>query len=381
MGNFPITVTTELDELDTPSGANVSLREAVRDAAATGEFRTIVFDSSLDGKTIVLGGGELVISRDVRVSAKGLSGGLTISGDAQSRIFRVNSNSNLELECLRLVNGNCIGAASGVRGGAIQNYGSLSAKDCAFDNNFSGGNGGAISNERGGKAIIERSTFTNNSATFVGGGIHSIDRGTETRIANSTFFNNTSNGGGGGAINGTGFTSTRIHHCTVIENSAPNGVGGGLRTANSGTIDFFNSIITGNTAPTEPDLGGSNNTPLGTNLVGVPVDLRPLGDHGGKTQTLQSLAGGAALDAGTFFPLPLVDQRGIARLDLMPDIGAVEGAYAPPVVDNSARKRAISKKIRKLNGKFRKAKKKKQKRKIKSFKKQIRRLKRQLRAL
>src|SRR4051812_43253877 len=48
------TVTTTVDELNTPSGANVSLREALRDANAASGTDTIVFSTALNGATIVL---------------------------------------------------------------------------------------------------------------------------------------------------------------------------------------------------------------------------------------------------------------------------------------------------------------------------------------
>src|SRR5882757_4589181 len=67
-----LTVNTVADELDTPAGANVSLREALRDAP---EGSSIIFDTSLfNGQAadkIILGSGagELVVGKNVLIDA------------------------------------------------------------------------------------------------------------------------------------------------------------------------------------------------------------------------------------------------------------------------------------------------------------------------
>src|SRR5437764_860283 len=60
------TVTTASDVVDASDGV-LSLREAVAQSNATGTVDTINFASFIEGQTLVLSGGELVISRDVTI--------------------------------------------------------------------------------------------------------------------------------------------------------------------------------------------------------------------------------------------------------------------------------------------------------------------------
>jgi hypothetical protein len=71
------TVDTLADELDTPSGTSLSLREALRDAG-TGD--TIGFAASLDGGTIPLNRGPLGVSKNLTVDAMSLPSGITLDG-------------------------------------------------------------------------------------------------------------------------------------------------------------------------------------------------------------------------------------------------------------------------------------------------------------
>lgn len=68
-----------------------SLREAVALANATSAADTIVFSSSLEGKTLTLTGGELVLRRDTIIDGDSNNDGneVTISGGDASRIFRI----------------------------------------------------------------------------------------------------------------------------------------------------------------------------------------------------------------------------------------------------------------------------------------------------
>ncbi|MEQ1750598.1 MAG: hypothetical protein ABL974_14320, partial [Prosthecobacter sp.] len=91
------TVTTTADEFDTPSGADVSLREAIRDAGNAAGADTIVFNGALSGQTITLGGTELLVNHSLSIDASSLTTGITISGNNISRGFRVNSPGVLSL--------------------------------------------------------------------------------------------------------------------------------------------------------------------------------------------------------------------------------------------------------------------------------------------
>ena len=84
-----IVVTTTADEFDTPSGASLSLREAVRDAAAGPGAATITFDPALSGQTITLTRGtEIILDSAITIDATSLPAGITINGGAgDNRIF------------------------------------------------------------------------------------------------------------------------------------------------------------------------------------------------------------------------------------------------------------------------------------------------------
>ena len=90
-GQINIIVTTLADENDTPSGAEVSLREALRDAPNSGN---ILFEAPLPGGTLVLKSGELAVTgKTVSVAAPGL----VIEARNLSRIFRVDAGAGLSL--------------------------------------------------------------------------------------------------------------------------------------------------------------------------------------------------------------------------------------------------------------------------------------------
>ncbi|MCF7855634.1 MAG: calcium-binding protein, partial [Candidatus Pacebacteria bacterium] len=65
------------------SGAG-SLRAAI--AAAT-PGTTITFNTALSGQTILLTSGQIPINSSVDIDASALSGGITIDGNANGRIF------------------------------------------------------------------------------------------------------------------------------------------------------------------------------------------------------------------------------------------------------------------------------------------------------
>ena len=75
-------VTTTVDQLDTPAGAGVSLREAVRDCPAGG---VIDFAPALSGLPATLTtalGGEVVLGKSVTLDASNLASGVTLDGGA-----------------------------------------------------------------------------------------------------------------------------------------------------------------------------------------------------------------------------------------------------------------------------------------------------------
>ena len=327
-----------------------SLRQAIADAAS-GD--TIGFNPALAGETIVLSS-ELVVDKILTIDASAIAGGMTVDGGSGStRLFRVAAGGNLSLQNLILTGGNGAGLVASGSGGAIYNAGTLTLTDCTIAGSSApSGNGGGIQNV--GTTVLVRCAILGNTARYVGGGLNSQGTGVSLTASHCTISGNTSQGLGGGGVNLTGSVSTTLTHCTVSGNHAPDtsGTGGGLRRI-SGTLALENTLVAGNTAPSNPDLAGSVGTASGVNFIGDPSGatlpgtagtnyltgdpmLAPLGDYGGPSQTMPPLAGSPAIDAAGTTDPGGTDQRGFPRFvdgdassTAALDIGAVE---AGPVI-------------------------------------------------
>jgi hypothetical protein len=236
--------------------------------------------------------------------------------------------------------------------GAVSNYGTLTLTNCTISHNNTGGYfatpAGLINH---GTAMLIDCTVSDNTEgghyNAAGAGVYNY--GTLT-LTNSTISGNYASADGvafGGGLENVG-TAT-LTDCTVTGNSAGpyNGTGGGL--VNSGTLTLANTIVAGNTAATGPDVSGGV-TSSGNNLIGVtdgssgwvgsdligtsaqPLNplLAPLGNYGGRTQSLALLPGSPAIDAGNNALIPkgvTTDQRGLPRIvNGQVDIGAFESS-------------------------------------------------------
>ena len=256
--------------------------------------------------------------------------------------------------------------------------------DCTFRNNFSGRNGGAITQSSGngptassvsgshfvdnsahrggaifingnasdqGNLTVADSTFSANTANVSGGAI--TNQGT-LRVSNTTIHGNSVAGTGGGIHNqffspNTDSGQLSVVHSTIASNASGNdgsGAGGGIH--NIGTMTLENSILAGNHndpegANTPQELTGGSGThniegkciiqaATGLGLAGsgtvdnVDPLLTALGDFGGSTQVRMLQADSPAINAAVVGAnSPARDQRGIVRpFGGAPDIGAVE---------------------------------------------------------
>src|SRR6478735_644083 len=188
-----------------------------------------------------------------------------------------------------------------------------------------------------GTALIERSTFSGNSAVIKGGGIHAS--GT-VEVVNSTFTGNT--GGRGGAIAVWSLGKGAISYSTFVDNTSYGRLGGGVDRY-SGTLVVTGSILTSTGATAKTGSDCSNGPKLvGLNFVGNatdcvltgtppltatspgPMTLGALANNGGPTQTIAPAGGSVGLDVnvteckvvGTngFLGAALtVDQRSLSR--------------------------------------------------------------------
>jgi hypothetical protein len=287
-----LTVTTAAD-----SGAG-TLRAEI---AAANSGDTINFASSLQGQTITLTSGELLINKGLTIQGPGAAQ-LTISGGNASQVFDVTSSQPVVLAGLTMSNGHNIqgGGISNAAGsnltvsgctisncqatgfgGGIANWGTLTLSGCTISGDSAiSGNGGGIANANvgtltatnctlsrdvagglscGGGGIYNTGnltaigcTLSGDSGTFgVGGGIYV--RAGQASLTNCTIAGNFANGTnksfpysgtGGGLYLGIG--SAKLTNCTVSLNRA-NGLGGGIDVVQGGNLYLTNTIVAGNT--------------------------------------------------------------------------------------------------------------------------------------
>ena len=214
-------------------------------------------------------------------------------------------------------------------GGGIYVFsGTLSITDSTFSNNISSlSSGGAIQNDVG-TLNITNSTFSNNNATM-GGGIFNRYRLT---ITNTTFSANNA-GAGGGIYNKDSPASLTMTNGTFSGNS--DGI------YNSGSAILKNTIIAnsasggncdGTITADSHNLATDSTCGNATQKTSTEINLGPLADNDGSTQSMALLPGSAAIDTGDNMVCPTTDQRGVSRPQgAACDIGAYELIIAAPI--------------------------------------------------
>ena len=277
--NRPADVITVTNTNDNGPG---SLRQALADA---NDGDTIIFDVSLEGQSIALTSGELVIDKSITITGPGSDQLAVRAVDFQHylRIFHVMASPTVTIEGLTigptiyfsgcgiqndqatLTINNCAvtGNDGQTLGAGIANGGTLTVNNSSISGNvleYQGTGAGILSS---GTLIINNSIISGNlsgKGQTDGGGIYSSGM---LEIANSTIDGN-SVGGPGGGISNTG--NAIITSSTISGNSSGGGspgpqygpgFGGGI--VNGGTLTISNSTVSGNSALTinqEPGCGG-----------------------------------------------------------------------------------------------------------------------------
>jgi hypothetical protein len=250
-----------------------SLRQALADANS-GE--TIQFAPVLNGQTIALTSGELVIDKNITISGPDpnlLSVSKTSSSPPQ-RIFHVMPGHAVTIEGLAIKSG-----FTNESGGGIFNDGAtLTLNNCAVANNFGGPSGGGIYNSGAGATLtILNSTITSNllpvgdhfNSSGNGAGIYNngtlaIDHST----VSGNFFLNFNPpgpmlGGDGAGIYSVGGTLT-ISNSTVSGNRANRAAGG---VFNGGTLEITNSTISGNGAALAGGIGNTGTLTINHSIL------------------------------------------------------------------------------------------------------------------
>jgi CSLREA domain-containing protein len=244
---YNLVVNTTADNVndDNVSGPTVTLREAINYVNAYGAPEEITFAPSLTGETITLDGSDLELkatANPVTIDASSI-GGITISGNTNSRIFQVDSWATVYLTDLTITNGNA------TNGGGIYNNGTLTVTDSTLsndsDNSAFGGGGGGIYNDNGGELTITNSTFANDTDNvYSQGGGGAIYNGHDMTITNCTFTNDSTLDQGGAICNVGDLTITN----STFNNNQEAYLGGGIY--NSGGLTIKNSTFSNNSEAT-----------------------------------------------------------------------------------------------------------------------------------
>src|SRR6266851_3831568 len=185
-------------------GRGLTAGEAAQVSGSYGSNDTIQFASSLNGQTITLTSGELLCSKNLSVTGPGANL-LTVSGNNDSRVFKIASGTTVSLSGLTITKGYNTDS-----GGGIQNDGTLTLSNSTLASNSAFDGGGIYNN---GTLTLSNSTLASNSSAFDGGGI--LNSGTLT-FNNSTLAGNSANYGGG--IYNTG--TLTFSNSTLASNSA-----------------------------------------------------------------------------------------------------------------------------------------------------------------
>ncbi len=170
------------------------------------------------GDVALVGGPATTIRRDPAIAAL-------------FRVLEVSAGGTLRVRNIAILNGN-----NGGLGGGILDGGTLELDHVTLSGNRAN-NGGAISITAGARGFVTRSVFSANSTTGVGGG-GLIVFGTVTVDA-SRFTGNSAPINGGAVDTQPGGTA-RLTHDTIDHNSS-NGLGGGI--ANLGTTVLQNTLV------------------------------------------------------------------------------------------------------------------------------------------
>jgi hypothetical protein len=224
------------------SGAG-SLRDAIA-ASASGD--TIDFAPALNGQTITLTSGALVISHTLTISGPGAAG-LTVNGANLNSVFDIDtpvgSHSSVTISGLTVTGGK--GGDPG-GGGIIANTvdtvtltgDTISGNQATVRTNNAGGGGGVYVN--GGTLVIDNSTITNNQLAF-------------TLTAGNSGGGGVYDNGGAVTVTGSDISQNTVTHATSLGDS-----GGGGIYSNGGAVDVSASTVSNNSYDITSSSGGDD---------------------------------------------------------------------------------------------------------------------------
>jgi hypothetical protein len=270
------------------SGAG-SLRAAIA-ASASGD--TIDFAPALNGQTIILSSGRLVIDKALTISGPG-TGGLTISGGHNDAVFDVHASSsadNVTISGLTITggvfNGTSIPGGGGIFAESVDTLtligDTITGNQTSINSGGDAGGGGVYVG--GGALAVTSSTISGNTVTMTG--------------------TSTGDSGGGGVYSGGGpvaVSASVVSGNTVeIDSSSGGDNGGGGIYSAGGAVALTADTIDGNTFTLDDDDGGDNGG-AGVYSAGGEVTVFASsisGNTGNVTSNFGDNGGGAVWDDG-----------------------------------------------------------------------------------
>jgi len=292
-----------------------------------------------NGDTINIAAGTYAENLSVSKSLSFIGAGrdqTIVDGGASDSVFYTALNTDITLSDMTIQHGS--GRGGNGDGGGIYVDGALTLSQVRIFSNTTGNLGGAIFINSSGSVTATNSTFDQNATQVIGNGTIFVDGG-NLRLESSTvsgnktnalhnqsggtvdIFNSTISGNTGGIINGA---TMSVRNSTIANNSAGNAI------FNSGTFTVKSSILA---APSGVDVcdatsfGAVNLVSQGYNLEGTNTCgltatgditntnpyLQSLADNGGDTWTHALLRPSPALDGSDSSVCPATDQRGTTR--------------------------------------------------------------------
>ncbi len=314
---FTVTRTDDRNEICN-SGVDCSLREAVAAARTTPNAGVNIVNFSPGLSLITLTNEIEIVAPVSPVEIRGPGANLlTIDGGAgTNRIFSTLSNNfgSFTISGLTLTGGNGVGNNRSGFGGAIHIDGGtmlLDGVNITGNSTSSAGGGVLIGN---GTLRIINSTISANTAFNCGGASGS---GSQMTIVNSTISGNTASQLGGGIC---ASSNTALRNVTITNNTGSSA--GGILKATTGTLEFGNTIVAGNSdaeirfnqpgiinslgnnlvGDAPGDAANTGNLPITyqpTDILDTPPQLAALSSNGGAMPTHAPAIGSPAVDHGS----------------------------------------------------------------------------------
>lgn len=270
---FSATACDDIVVTDPGDSGPGTLRQALKDICSGG---TVTFDASLNGRTLVLRSGPLVVDKNLNLIGPGADQ-LTVSGGDKSRVLQIQPDSNVTVKGITLRGGRSSDGDSGASdpfdpvfdrekargadGGGILNWGMLTMEACDLTANRTGkgapggdgGRGGGIFN--GGALVLNRCRIFGNRTG---------DGGEESSVGVIPKLVAPGNGGDGGGIFSDIAATLRLEQCLVSTNTTGSSIvqfpgfipitggsggdGGGLFSAGTNLVILTETSVVGNVA-------------------------------------------------------------------------------------------------------------------------------------